>query len=46
MDDMTRGVFEFIGLKDLVSWSTMISGFTKLGYESEALRCFKEMLSH
>ncbi|KAK4413015.1 Pentatricopeptide repeat-containing protein, mitochondrial [Sesamum alatum] len=30
--------------KDLISWSSMIAGFSKLGYELEALCCFKEML--
>ncbi|KAL9155256.1 hypothetical protein ABFS82_10G170200 [Erythranthe guttata] len=38
-------VFSCIEKKDLISWSSMISGFSKLGYELEALNCFKKMLS-
>ncbi|KAL2225896.1 pentatricopeptide repeat-containing protein At3g53360, mitochondrial [Sesamum indicum] len=37
-------VFSRIKSKDLISWSSMIAGFSKLGYELEALCCFKEML--
>ncbi|KAI3471547.1 hypothetical protein Pfo_028197 [Paulownia fortunei] len=37
-------VFSCIKSKDLISWSSMIAGFSKLGYELEALCCFKEML--
>ncbi|KAL2519888.1 Pentatricopeptide repeat-containing protein [Forsythia ovata] len=39
-------VFSSIKLKDLISWSSMIAGFSQLGYELEALSCFKEMLCH
>ncbi|PIN13213.1 hypothetical protein CDL12_14178 [Handroanthus impetiginosus] len=39
-------VFSLIKSKDLISWSSMIAGFSKLGYELEALLCFKEMLFH
>ncbi|KAL2497097.1 Pentatricopeptide repeat-containing protein [Abeliophyllum distichum] len=39
-------VFSSIELKDLISWSSMIAGFSQLGYELEALSCFKEMLCH
>ncbi|KAF1002784.1 pentatricopeptide repeat-containing protein At3g53360, mitochondrial [Apium graveolens] len=38
-------VFSRIKTKDLISWSSMISGFSQLGYELEALCCFKEMMS-
>ncbi|KAK6124630.1 hypothetical protein DH2020_041618 [Rehmannia glutinosa] len=38
-------VFSCIKSKDLISWSSMIAGFSKLGYELDALCCFKEMLS-
>lgn len=37
-------VFSCIKSKDLISWSSIIAGFSKLGYELEALSCFKEML--
>ncbi|KAL6523224.1 hypothetical protein OROGR_016827 [Orobanche gracilis] len=43
--DKVCSVFSHIESKDLISWSSMIAGFSKLGYESEALYCFKEMLS-
>ncbi|KAL7248167.1 hypothetical protein ACSBR2_002975 [Camellia fascicularis] len=38
-------VFSGIKKKDLISWSSMIAGFSQLGYELEALSHFKEMLS-
>ncbi|KAL9155114.1 hypothetical protein ABFS82_10G161000 [Erythranthe guttata] len=38
-------VFSRIKKKDLISWSSMISRFSKLGYEFEALNCLKKMLS-
>ncbi|KAK6124626.1 hypothetical protein DH2020_041629 [Rehmannia glutinosa] len=38
-------VFSCIKSEDLISWSSMIAGFSKLGYELDALCCFKEMLS-
>ncbi|KAM3217447.1 pentatricopeptide repeat-containing protein, mitochondrial [Capsicum annuum] len=38
-------VFTRIKTKDLISWSSMIAGYAQLGYESEALSCFREMLS-
>ncbi|XP_059667686.1 pentatricopeptide repeat-containing protein At3g53360, mitochondrial-like isoform X2 [Cornus florida] len=38
-------VFSHIAMKDLISWSSMIAGFTQQGYELEALDHFKEMLS-
>lgn len=37
-------VFSRIKTKDLISWSSMISGFSQLGYELEALYYFKQML--
>ncbi|KAL6987429.1 hypothetical protein U1Q18_013178 [Sarracenia purpurea var. burkii] len=39
-------VFSGITTKDLISWSSMIAGFSQLGYELEALGHFKDMLSH
>ncbi|KAJ8532889.1 hypothetical protein K7X08_015778 [Anisodus acutangulus] len=38
-------VFSRIKLKDLITWSSMIAGYSQLGYELEALSCFREMLS-
>lgn len=38
-------VFSLIKSKDLISWSSIIAGFSKLGYESKSLSYFKEMLS-
>ncbi|KAL3632429.1 hypothetical protein CASFOL_025413 [Castilleja foliolosa] len=38
-------IFLCIESKDMISWSSMIAGFSKLGYESDALSCFKKMLS-
>ncbi|KAI7982773.1 Pentatricopeptide repeat-containing protein [Camellia lanceoleosa] len=37
-------VFSVIAKKDLMSWSLMITGFSQLGYELEALSHLKEML--
>lgn len=37
-------VFTMISLKDLVSWGSMIAGFSQHGYELEALYLFKDML--
>lgn len=37
-------VFSMIYVKDLVSWGSMIAGFSQLGYELEALYLFKDML--
>ncbi|XP_023005822.1 pentatricopeptide repeat-containing protein At3g53360, mitochondrial-like isoform X1 [Cucurbita maxima] len=38
-------VFSHIITKDLISWSSMIAGFSRFGYELEALFLFREMLS-
>lgn len=38
-------VFSRIIIKDLISWGSMIAGFSQLGYELEALCHFREMLS-
>ncbi|GAY59668.1 hypothetical protein CUMW_196290 [Citrus unshiu] len=35
-----------IARKDITSWGSMIAGFSKLGYELEALSHFNEMLHH
>ncbi|XP_016482531.1 pentatricopeptide repeat-containing protein At3g53360, mitochondrial-like [Nicotiana tabacum] len=37
-------VFLRIKSKDLISWSSMVAGYSQLGYELEALSCFREML--
>ncbi|KAJ9183243.1 hypothetical protein P3X46_007127 [Hevea brasiliensis] len=36
-------VFDEIGDKDLVSWNSMISGYSKMGFAREAVRLFMEM---
>ncbi|XP_010504096.1 PREDICTED: pentatricopeptide repeat-containing protein At3g53360, mitochondrial [Camelina sativa] len=38
-------VFYGIPMKDLISWSSIIAGFSQLGYEFEALSHLNEMLS-
>ncbi|CAL9063472.1 unnamed protein product [Musa banksii] len=38
-------VFERIAEKDVISWGSMIAGFSKQGHELEALHLFKEMIS-
>ncbi|XP_023526527.1 pentatricopeptide repeat-containing protein At3g53360, mitochondrial [Cucurbita pepo subsp. pepo] len=38
-------VFSHIITKNLISWGSMIAGFSQLGYEIEALCHFREMLS-
>ncbi|XP_038903429.1 pentatricopeptide repeat-containing protein At3g53360, mitochondrial isoform X1 [Benincasa hispida] len=38
-------VFSHIVIKDLISWGSMIAGFSQLGYELEALCHFREMVS-
>ncbi|KAK9920853.1 hypothetical protein M0R45_029393 [Rubus argutus] len=37
-------VFTRVVTKDLISWGSMIAGFSQLGYDNEALAHFKEML--
>lgn len=37
-------LFESIPVKDLVSWNTMISGYSQNGYSKKAQNLFKEML--
>lgn len=44
MSDASK-VFYGISAKDLISWSSIIAGFSQLGYEFEALSHLKEMLS-
>ncbi|EOA25387.1 hypothetical protein CARUB_v10018718mg [Capsella rubella] len=44
MSDASK-VFYGIPSKDLISWSSIIAGFSQLGYEFEALSHLKEMLS-
>ncbi|KAH9671779.1 pentatricopeptide repeat-containing protein [Citrus sinensis] len=39
-------VFSSIARKDITSWGSIIAGFSKLGYELEALSHFNEMLHH
>ncbi|KAK3420654.1 hypothetical protein EUGRSUZ_G01514 [Eucalyptus grandis] len=43
IDDACR-VYHRIKEKDLISWSSMIAGFSQLNHELQALRYFKEML--
>lgn len=42
--NIARDVFSRIKSKDLISWSSMIAGFSKFDYEWDALICFKDML--
>lgn len=44
MSDASK-VFYGIPAKDLISWSSIIAGFSQLGFEFEALSHLKEMLS-
>ncbi|XP_010277183.1 PREDICTED: pentatricopeptide repeat-containing protein At3g53360, mitochondrial [Nelumbo nucifera] len=44
IDDAST-VFDHIAIKDLISWSSMITGFAQHAYELKALHLFKEMLS-
>ncbi|XP_061357006.1 pentatricopeptide repeat-containing protein At3g53360, mitochondrial [Gastrolobium bilobum] len=37
-------VFTMIATKDLISWGSMITGFTQLGYQIEALYLFRDMI--
>ncbi|XP_021806780.1 pentatricopeptide repeat-containing protein At3g53360, mitochondrial [Prunus avium] len=37
-------VFSHVQTKDLISWGSMIAGFSQLGYDKESLGHFKEML--
>ncbi|KAM1271474.1 hypothetical protein ACFX2J_032283 [Malus domestica] len=37
-------VFSRVPTKDLISWGSMIAGFSQLGFDKEALDHFKEML--
>ncbi|XP_050382453.1 pentatricopeptide repeat-containing protein At3g53360, mitochondrial [Argentina anserina] len=37
-------VFKRVERKDLISWGSIIAGFSQLGYDEEALAHFKEML--
>ncbi|XP_047337260.1 pentatricopeptide repeat-containing protein At3g53360, mitochondrial [Impatiens glandulifera] len=43
--DDAWNLFSSIASKDLISWSSIISGLWQTGYELEAMLCFKEMLS-
>jgi pentatricopeptide repeat protein len=38
-----RKVFDEITERDLVSWNSMISGYSKMGYAADAVRLFQEM---
>ncbi|KAI5348589.1 hypothetical protein L3X38_001476 [Prunus dulcis] len=38
-----RKVFDQICQRDLVSWNSMISGYSKMGYAGDAVRLFQEM---
>ncbi|EPS62732.1 hypothetical protein M569_12054 [Genlisea aurea] len=39
-------IFYRMPTKDLISWSSIIAGFSRSGCEFEALSCFREMLSN
>lgn len=39
-----RCVFEEMTMKDVVSWTSMITGYSECGYGEEALRLFEQML--
>ncbi|XVF34141.1 hypothetical protein REPUB_Repub18cG0032900 [Reevesia pubescens] len=41
--DSARKVFDEITERDLVSWNSMISGYSKMGYASEAVGLFGKM---
>ncbi|CAA7046275.1 unnamed protein product [Microthlaspi erraticum] len=45
ISDASR-VFSGIPTKDIISWGSIIAGFSQLGYELEALSYLKEMLSY
>jgi pentatricopeptide repeat protein len=38
-----RKVFDEMGDRDLVSWNSMISGYSKMGFAKEAIGLFMEM---
>ncbi|XP_057840750.2 pentatricopeptide repeat-containing protein At1g15510, chloroplastic [Cryptomeria japonica] len=38
-----RSLFEKISQKDVISWSTMITGYSHVGYYNEALNVFRQM---
>ena len=38
-----RRIFNEIPMRDVVSWTTMISGYFENGHEEEALFCFERM---
>ncbi|PON82672.1 Tetratricopeptide-like helical domain containing protein [Trema orientale] len=42
--EVSRKVFDDIPHKDIISWNSMISGYTANGYEDEALVLFSTML--
>ncbi|TXG59111.1 hypothetical protein EZV62_016940 [Acer yangbiense] len=44
--DDAWNVFSCIATMDLISWGSIIAGFSQLGYDREALFHFKEMLHH
>ena len=41
---LASGVFAMISTKDLISWASMITGFTQLGNDIDALYLFRDML--
>ncbi|XP_041019151.1 pentatricopeptide repeat-containing protein At2g34400 isoform X2 [Juglans microcarpa x Juglans regia] len=42
--DCARKVFDEITAKDLVSWNSMLSGYSKMGYAADAVGLFREMM--
>ena len=42
--EMSRVVFGEIPRKDIVSWNSMVSGYTSNGYAGEAIKLFRAMV--
>ncbi|KAH7681436.1 Tetratricopeptide-like helical domain-containing protein [Dioscorea alata] len=43
--DEAHYVFNHIGCKDVISWNSMISGYSEQGFFAEAFQIFKQMIS-
>ncbi|KAI5078031.1 hypothetical protein GOP47_0007855 [Adiantum capillus-veneris] len=41
--DAAQQVFDKIPAKDVVSWNTLITGFTEQGYDGDAIACFEKL---
>lgn len=42
---LARQVFDEIGVRDPVSWNSMLSGYAKMGHAGEAVELFRRMRS-